>query len=386
MDEQDRKIDDVQPTGDIESSEQDEPYRWTLGRLAVGMAFLLIGLAIPGYVYWDLHLKPYSNGRSAGQVAMQAIGMDGMSIDFYLDNLQVDKASIMSGGPPRDGIPSLRTELTKKPEGAADSANPAERPTRVIPISEAEDYDPTMRIVGVEIGGEARAYPISILNYHEAVNDELGGVPICVVYCPLCDSVTVVDRRIDGKTLEFGISGLLKNSNVLLYDRNDMALWSQVLMIAISGPHAGQSLKHLDGWCIKPLSKWRQMQPDSTILSMDTGYPRDYRGSPYEFYFTNDDLMFPVMPEDDRIAVKKTPVIGIRRGDQVVAVPVKAIQSAEGNTLKVPLGDDHVVLAGSDDGELEFVIRSMPSGTNIVHTYWFAWAAYHPDTKIFPKP
>ena len=118
------------------------------------------------------------------------------------------------------------------------------------------------RIIGVSLGGQDRAYPFRALMYHEAVNDEVGGVPIAVVYCPLCDSVTVVDRRLAARIYTFGVSGLLYNSNVLLFDRTDDALWSQVGLTAISGPNAGRSLSHLP-WEITTAGDWRTRHADS---------------------------------------------------------------------------------------------------------------------------
>ena len=301
-----------------------------------------------------------SDLRSTRHVARVAPGGDPRDA-FNLDGLLEPAASIMHGGPAKDGIPSLIDPSTV----AAASAG----------FLSAED-----RIVGVTIHGEARAYPIRILNYHEIVNDQLGGVPIAVVYCPLCDSVSVVDRRIDGETLSFGVSGLLLHSNVLMYDRMHDALWTQVGCRAISGPLAGRSLTHINSWELASFGAWSDRHPNSRVVSFETGYERDYRRSPYARYFENDDLYFPV-PRDDRLPRQKVPVVGVRLGDHACAVPVEAVERAPSGRLEVPIGDHWVVLA-SDSRTQEVAVIDSPEGAQIVHTFWFAWAAFHPDTTL----
>ncbi len=235
-------------------------------------------------------------------------------------------------------------------------------------------------MVGLVVDGQARAYPINILNWHEAINDELGQVPVCVIYCPLCDSVSVVDRRLGDKTLEFGISGLLSNSNVLLYDRVDQALWSQVKLAAISGPHVGQSLKHLDQWTITSKAAWLEEHPESTFVSYETGYRRQYSQSPYQSYFRTDDLMFPVDESDDRLA-NKISVIGVQFGDITKAYTFGAILKAPDGILEDRLGDQTVRLAATEN-PLAVRVIEVPDEAQVVHAFWFAWQAYHPKTEL----
>ncbi len=212
-------------------------------------------------------------------------------LDFNTENLQINWRDVRAGGPPKDGIPALTL--------------PA-----FVPVQATGYFREDDRVVVVDIEGDVRGYPFSILNWHEAVNDVVGGVPLAVIYCPLCDSVSVVDRRIQGDTLEFGISGLLYESNVLLYDRTHNALWSQVGLEAVSGPYAGQSLKH-QPWSIMRFDTFRQQHPDAEVLSMDTGHQRNYAHNPYQRYFESGRLMFPVSKRDRRLPDKE-PVIGIR--------------------------------------------------------------------------
>ena len=147
---------------------------------------------------------------------------------FDFSDATVPVEEIHSGGPPKDGIPAL-----SKP--------------RLIAAGEATYLKPADRVIGVAIEGEARVYPIRILNYHEIVNDKIGGRPIAVTYCPLCDSAAVFDRETPRGVREFGVSGLLYNSNVLMYDRDEKAesLWSQLRTEAVTGVQVRNQLKLL---------------------------------------------------------------------------------------------------------------------------------------------
>jgi hypothetical protein len=279
---------------------------------------------------------------------------------FNLDNLQIPAEEMFAGGPGKDGIPAL--------------VDPHAVPVRSADFLQGED-----RVVGVSIEGESRAYPIRLLNWHEVVNDELAGMPIAVIYCPLCDSVSVVDRRVDGNTYTFGVSGLLYNSNVLLYDRTDDALWSQIAMAAVSGPNVGRKLRHLE-FDLLTFDRWKRNNPDGTVATFRTGHRRDYGSNPYERYFQTDQLMFPVKKEDDRLP-GRTRVVGVKIGEMARAYPLAAVREAPGQTLHDTLGDATLVLKAGDEPGTVSVLEAPPEA-QIVHTFWFAWAAFHPDTEI----
>jgi len=173
---------------------------------------------------------------------------------FRLDDALIPVKEIKSGGPPRDGIPSL-----DYPEFVA--------------AGDATYLKDRDRVLGISINGVARAYPIRILNYHEIVNDVIGGTAIVVTYCPLCGSGTAFDAALSGGNYEFGVSGLLYNSDVLMYDRQTGSLWSQLMTQAVTGPMKGTRLQQL------PLSnsswvEWVERHPDTRVLSNDTGYSR----------------------------------------------------------------------------------------------------------------
>ncbi len=290
----------------------------------------------------------------------EAADLEGRGFD--LSNLQVPREEIQAGGPPKDGIPALVDPKTA-------------------PLDEATGLLDEDRVIGVTVKGESRAYPLKVLNWHEAINDTLGGAPIAVVYCPLCDSATVWDRRLEEKKLEFGISGLLHNSNVLLYDRTDQALWSQVGLGAISGPHAGRSLASLP-FAMQTLAEWRKAHPDGTVVTLDTGHTRNYSGNPYADYFASDRLMFHVRRQDDRLP-KKEAVVGIKIGAHARAYPLARIQQAEGAVVTDELAGKRVVLKASKSG---VEILELPPEAQVVHTFWFTWAAFHPDTDIYGSP
>ena len=322
---------------------------WTPKR--IGLAMLLIAAAVPLGVWGGSELK--AQFLKTARTSLEL---------FDLENLQVPRGHLIHAGPPKDGIPAL--------------TNP-----RTVPIAEADFLSREDRVIGVAVNGEARAYPVTVLNYHEVINDELGGAPIAVIFCPLCDSVSVVDRRVGETVLEFGITGYLYQSNVVLYDRNDHALWSQVGLIALSGPYAGRSLRHYSTWRITPFSEWKKARPDSTVVSLQTGHRRNYAESPYHDYLRSDRLMFPVSRVDERLA-NKTPVVGVRYGNAVRAYPVERILGAEGGTVRDGIGGGTLELRASDDGDTIIVVQA-PRGAFVVHTFWFAWYAFHPGTEVY---
>jgi hypothetical protein len=199
-----------------------------------------------------------------GVVVYKYASSAGPTNGFDLSNSILPVEQILHGGPPRDGIPAL--------------SDP-----KLIAAAEAGYLTPADRIVGIELYGQARAYPIAILNWHEIVNDEIEGQRFAVTYCPLCGTAVAFDATIDGKSTDFGVSGLLYNSDVLLYDRETESLWSQILSKSIAGKRVGKSLTPL------PISHtswrdWREKHPDTLVMSDDTGHFRDYQRDPYAGY------------------------------------------------------------------------------------------------------
>ncbi|MFQ6016807.1 MAG: DUF3179 domain-containing protein [Kiloniellaceae bacterium] len=176
----------------------------------------------------------------------------------------VDLSEIIGGGPPKDGIPSID--------------NP-----KFVPVSEMTDLSATEPVIGLIINGDARAYPLRILTWHEIVNDVVGGVPVAVTYCPLCNSAVVYDRRVEGKATEFGTTGKLRNSDLVMYDRVTESWWQQFLGEAIVGARTGTRLEaipaRLESW-----ERFAKRHPDGRVLVPNNPSARRYGANPYVGY------------------------------------------------------------------------------------------------------
>jgi len=176
----------------------------------------------------------------------------------------VPYSEILSGGPPKDGIPAI------------------DHP-KFVSVSEVTNLIDTEPVVGLLIGGEAKAYPIRILTWHEIVNDEIAGTPVTVTFCPLCNSSIVFDRRLDGKVLDFGTTGKLRNSDLVMYDRQTETWWQQFLGEGIIGEMTGRSLtmlpSRLESW-----ASFRKRAPDGQVLVPNNPDMRSYGRNPYVGY------------------------------------------------------------------------------------------------------
>jgi hypothetical protein len=280
---------------------------------------------------------------------------------FSLDPASIPVDEILAGGPPRDGIPSLDHPPVLRA---------AEAPWK------ADDL-----VLGVVWNGEARAYPLAILEWHELVNDTLGERPILVSYCPLCGTGIVFDRRIEGVVRSFGVSGLLYRSDLLMYDRETSSLWSQIAAESVTGPSIGQRLA-LIGSRIARLAEWKRSHPETTVLSRETGQRRDYGRSPYAGYADSDRLAFPA-PLDRRYH-PKMPTVGLRvRGGGARAYPALEVTRAGGEVQE--LFDGKPVTVAFDPEAAVFRVGA-PEPIEVVQGYWFAWAAFHPETSVFVSP
>jgi hypothetical protein len=171
---------------------------------------------------------------------------------------------ILSGGPAKDGIPSIDNPIF---ESAAAKTELTER-------------DP---VIGLAIGSDARAYPLRILTWHEIVNDTVGGVPVTVTYCPLCNSAIVFDRRADGMVLDFGTTGKLRNSDLVMYDRQTESWWQQFTGEAIVGSLVGTELKMLPAR-LESFAEFKARHPEGRVLVPNNPRLRDYGRNPYVGY------------------------------------------------------------------------------------------------------
>jgi len=371
-------------------------------RNRVRPVLLLMSLALIPLAAWRLHADrqywaaAWAQGTLFPEHATddvqfaQSQGARGPAFD--LKGVTVPVGEIHSGGPPKDGIPAL--------------TNP-----KLIAGTDAAYLRPEDRVIGVVVESEARAYPLRILNYHEIVNDRVGKLPIAVTYCPLCDSAAVFDRRTPLGEREFGVSGLLYNSNVLMYDRGGQpeSLWSQVKTVGISGPAADKSLAvlpvELTTW-----KDWLARYPRTKVLSDETGHRRDYRRSPYAGYFTRPELMFPAKPTSDRLPTK-SPVLGVWTDGAARGYPASAF-GREAREIKDMLGGKSVLLvalsvrrrlAGTRSSgktcrrakrawrslttaeRLSISIASCPGVPAVISMDFLLWFAFVTITRMIPK-
>ena len=246
-----------------------------------------------------------------------------------------------------------------------------------VTASDAGFLDESDLVMAIEIDGDARAFPIAILNFHEIVNDEIGNRPVAITYCPLCGSGMAFHRNVGGRTLDFGVSGLLRNSDLILYDRATESLWQQITGRAFAGPLRGQSLEFfpvtLTQW-----SKWRSAHPHTLVLSTDTGFDRPYtKKSPYGNYDSRRRLLFPV--SFDRKLHPKTVVHGVEVDGKAYAVTAEAL--AASGTIKQP-GSPGVQWTIQTSGEVQ-ALRLDNSDPLVTHRmFWFAWYSFHTTTEI----
>lgn len=281
---------------------------------------------------------------------------------FDLRSLRIPANELFYGGVKKDGIPAL-----------------VDAP--MIPAADAGDLVDGDRVIGVAGASDARAYPLKIVIWHEIVNDRLEGVPIVVTYCPLCDSVAAFDRRDGERTREFGVSGLLYNSNVLMYDRTESpeGLWSQLLARAVSGPNAGQTLSSLPVE-LTTWGDWKRRYPQTVVLGTPIGSRRDYRQDPYRTYFTSKELMFPVKPTSSLLPTKQR-VVGVWTEQGARAYPLSMLANLR-EPLPQQLGNHSFsIVYDAQSGSARVV--DADDGVSWAYAFWFAWYAFHPQTEIF---
>ncbi|MFC3282696.1 DUF3179 domain-containing protein [Litchfieldella rifensis] len=303
-------------------------------------------------------------------------------------SLDAFREAVRSGGPGKDGIPSIdqpRFQSAAQAEG----------------FLRDEDI-----VIGVYRHGEARAYPQRILVWHEIVNDEIDGEPLSITYCPLTGTALGFRR---GDT-ELGVSGNLVNSNLVMYDRATDSAWPQILGVAIDGELAGRGLEEFrlfwTTW-----ERWKARHPETRVLTDQTGYVRNYRRDPYGsyhplggYYRPDSRHLFPVMNQDGRYAPKEM-VFGLRTEDGALAIDRGTLR--EESVIETRLGDsDYVVIhdpglgtgwAFQNPEAIEIdatALRFGPEGVsgpgieklepvNAFEAMWFAWAAFYPDTAVY---
>jgi hypothetical protein len=273
----------------------------------------------------------------------------------------VDPKKIRGGGPPKDGIPSIDEPV-------------------YVSVEKADEWiEDNELILAIIYKGVKRVYPLQILVWHEIVNDVIADDPILITYCPLCGSGIAYERKINGEEVEFGTSGKLYNSNLVMYDRKTDTYWSQIDGLAIVGELTGMKLKAVSidttVW-----RDWKKAHPDSEVLSQDTGYLRNYGRDPYGNYYEDSFLLFPVENEDDRIHAK-TVIFGIEVNGVYKAYMEEDLKSLK--EIEDTVGGVKIKVERDDAGIVK--ITNLDTNKEIVkeRDFWFAWYAFHPDTELY---
>jgi len=269
---------------------------------------------------------------------------------------------ILSGGPPKDGIPSI------------------DAPKFISPVEADKFLTDEAAGLGLIYKGESKFYPYQILVWHEIVNDVIGGEPVLVTYCPLCATGVVFDRRVGGKAQEFGVSGKLWQSNLLMYNRSGdektESLWSQVLGEAVLGPNTGEKLEILPSDTIL-YGDWKKENPETKVLSRETGAARSYGQDPYGDYYTSESVSFGAFFNDSRLHPKAF-VLGIEVDGKFKAYDKEALPEG---VMTDNFAGLEIRIEKSAIGEVRMSIgqKALP----YIGGFWFSWLAVHPETELF---
>lgn len=337
------------------------------------------------------------------------------STDFSISS--IDFGEILSGGPPKDGIPSI-----DNPE--------------FISVREVDGWiNPNEPVILVDLNNEAKAYPLQILVWHEIVNDNVGGIPVIVTFCPLCNTAIAFSRTVDGKIYDFGTTGRLRFSNLIMYDRQTETWWQQAEGKAIIGTLTGTQLEFLPSAIIS-WDDFKKNYPDGLVLSKQTGFIRSYGRNPYVGY---DDVNNPPFlyqgPETPGRLPPVARVLAIEIGTETVAYPYELL-SQEFAVNDIVAGEEIAVFwspgtasaldaaliaDGNDVGTAvsyrrrlnDSVLTFFYDGKNIidnetgstwdilgnaisgeltgnhlepvisVNHFWFSWVAFRPETRVY---
>ncbi len=282
----------------------------------------------------------------------------------------IDLSQIMSGGPPKDGIPAI------------------DEP-RFNTVNQITDLGPQEPVIALTLNGMAKAYPLRVLMWHEIANDTIGGVPVTVTYCPLCNASLAFDRRVNEQVLDFGVSGKLHHSNLIMYDRQTESWWQQFLGEAIVGQMTGAALKRLPSRVI-PFSEFRRAYPNGLVLIPPNSKARPYGENPYASYDGSGwpfsfrgDYDGPVSPLAYVVAVGPDawPLEDIRKAGRIVHAGI-VITWQEGMNSAL---DDRRIDQGRDLGFVTVQHQKRDGSYGIVPydmTFGFVFKAFHPKGSI----
>jgi hypothetical protein len=277
---------------------------------------------------------------------------------------KIQLSDLVSGGPPKDGIPSID--------------NP-----KFVSIEDSEWIDDNSDIFLIIGENTIKAYPQPILVWHEIVNNEIDGVPVAITYCPLCGSTVAYKRVINDEPVEFGTTGLLYNSNLVMYDRKTKSYWTQIRGEAVIGELTGTKLEKI------PLQtmKWKDAKirfPQAEVLSKETGFSRSYGTDPYTDYYQREEILFPVKSaQSDYDLGAKTIIIGITINNDSRAYTEFDLLTQR--NITDTLGGEIIELIKEPDGFMTITNKQTGDTIPWERDFWFAWLAFHPDTTVYSK-
>lgn len=343
----------------------------------------------------------------------------------------IDYADVLSGGPPPNGIPPVGFPAQEH------LASPALPDPQFETVESASAWlQPQSPVVALSLDGEARAYPLAILIWHEIVNDVIGETPVAVTFCPLCNSSIAFDRRVDGETLFFGTTGNLRNSDLIMWDDKTQSWWQQFTGEGIVGAYTGTTLTMLPSQVVG-FEQFKQQYPQGQVLSRETGTSRSYGSNPYTFYDSSQQPFLFTGELDTRLPATAHVLAGVV-GGQPVAYPFEVLQTefvindTVGGEAVVALWQVGVASAldasqideGRDIGTAALFSRNL-NGQTLTFTaaegglirddqtgsiwnafgtategdlkdgqlqqlvgaphFWFAWAAFQPETAVYGR-
>jgi hypothetical protein len=391
--------------------------KWIFGILAAGWILTACAPTLPP-------TAPASDSPEADPVQMTPTYLPaespprGAESEFTTDFIKhtVPYSEILSGGPPKDGIPSVDAPRFQSTREADEWL---------------ADREP---VVFVQVGDDARAYPIQILIWHEIVNDTVGGEPLVVSFCPLCNTAIAFKRTFNGEVFDFGTTGRLRYSNLIMYDRQTETWWQQATGDAIAGEHTGAQLEFYPASMIS-WADFKDLYPEGKALSRDTGHPRDYGRNPYFGYDDIDQTPFLFNGTTPDQLPPMARVLTVDLNGETVAYPYDVL--SELNVVNDTVGGEGIVVFWTEGTASALDTRNIPEGREVgaavaysrllndrtltfqfaegkifdeqtgsewnifgmaisgelegkqltpvvsINHFWFSWAAFRPGTRVY---
>jgi len=319
-------------------------------RLAIVLAILL-SASCPGVLVAEGREQPRTGNPRAYEIDVlyDTFGYGAGDIDADVD-------LVFQGCPQRDCMPSI------------------DQP-RFVSAADADYLEAHDLVLSVTHDAITRAYPTRILDRHEIVNDRFGDLPVAITYCPLCGSGLAFVRKLEGEVVELGVSGLLHNNDLIMYDRKTDSLWQQISGTAIAGPKRGSKLESVPV-TMSLWADWKRTQPDAEVLA-PPGDPEDYGKIAYGNYASSDRLLFPVTTRDARLHIKKI-IYGAEIGDRSIAVEASWLM--EKGSWEHEIEGQPLRLEVDASGGVVGTLGGQPIPVH--RMYWFAWYSFHPDTSL----